>query len=117
MEHLTGQPKVEQFYSPELKRVFTEDEAEKVQTPLGIQWKLEGKPTSHFGRESFAGEKPIPMPMALYQEGRRAFGLPEIAPEDVGGEHLTESSKVPEGLKTYLKKHIIQSLKEAGVDW
>lgn len=32
-------------------------------------------------------------------------------------EHLTESPKVPEGVKSYLKRHILQSLKEAGVDW
>ncbi len=32
-------------------------------------------------------------------------------------EHLTESPRVPEEVKLYLRKHILQSLKEAGVDW
>ncbi len=32
-------------------------------------------------------------------------------------EHLTESPKVPEKVKSYLRKFMLQSLKEAGVDW
>lgn len=32
-------------------------------------------------------------------------------------EHLTESPKIPEEVKSYLREHILQSLEEAGVDW
>ncbi len=32
-------------------------------------------------------------------------------------EHLIESPKVPKEVKTYLREFMLQSLKEAGVDW
>jgi len=86
-----------EYYSPELKRVFKESEAEKVSTPLGIQWRVSGKVVSHFSKEAFMGKKPIAMPQELYEEGRKAFRLKEagtsIIPWEMTAEEFMKEGK------------------------
>ncbi len=61
------------YYSPQLNRIFSESEVEKVPTPLGVDWRIGGKTTSHYPIEDFMGPKRFATAQDLYERGRAAI--------------------------------------------